>query len=434
MTGEGTCDIGQAILVADSPSPVAAGEGAQDAWGLLRGSGGYPGRGGYHRISGDPTVNDRDLRLHPARDDRPFRVAVAGIGSFTQRVLLPGLLATPGVEVAGICGRTRERASETAARLGVGGAFDDYAAMLDASRPDAVVVATPNDVHAPMVLEAVHRGLHVLCEKPLGTSLAEAEAMERAARGAGVRTAMNFTYRSTTPFRHAWALIQAGAVGHVRHVTVTFHQGVRADPSAPISFRNLRERGGGALLDVGPHMVDALRWLVGEVEAVVGAAQTCITERPAITGGTAVAHVTADDVVSVVVRMRGGATGTVQLSQVTHGRHGYRRIEIAGEAGTLSLEEDRGEPAVVRLAPAGSTAGRLDPVPVPPELDVPFEDFPASHVGRIVRALRGQAPAPGDDRWPGFADGLAAQRVLDGVERSVITGRWVTLNDGIPQG
>lgn len=379
-------------------------------------------------------MNDRQLRPDAEGDAPPFRVVVAGIGSFTQRVLLPGLLATPSVEVAGIFGRTRERVRDTAARLGAGAAFDDYAAMLDATRPDAVVIATPNDVHAPMVLEAVGRGLHVLCEKPLGTNLAEAEAMDRAARGAGVRTAMNFTYRSTTPFRHAWALIKAGAVGHVRHVTVTFHQAVRADPAAPISFRNLRERGGGALLDVGPHMVDALRWLVGEVDAVVGATQTCITTREVVAGGEAHARVTADDVASVVVRMRGGATGTMQLSQVTHGRHGYRRLEIAGDAGTLSLEEDRGEPAVVRHAPAGSTAGRLDPVPVPAGLDVPFEEFPARHVGRMIRALRGKAPAPGEDQWPGFADGLAAQRVLDGVERSAATGQWVTLGDGIRAG
>ena len=377
---------------------------------------------------------DRNLRLKTAPDDAPFRVAVAGIGSFTQRVLLPGLLATPGVQVVGVFGPTRVRVLDTASRLGVAGAFDDYLAMLDATRPDAVVVATPNDLHAPMVFEAVRRGLHVLCEKPLGVNLGEAEEMDRAAREAGVRTAVNFTYRSTTPFRHAWALIQGGAVGRVRHVAVTFHQGVRADPSTPIGFRMLRERGGGALLDVGSHVVDALRWLVGEVDAVVGATQTCITERPAVPGGPPIAHVTADDVASFVVRLQCGATATVQLSQVTHGRHGFRRIEIAGDAGTLSLEEDRGVPAVVRHAPAGPTAGRLDPVPTPPGLEVPFEDFPARHVGRMVRALRGQAPAMGEDAWPGFAEGLAVQRVLDAVERSASTGQWVTLSEGTRTG
>lgn len=357
----------------------------------------------------------------------PFRVAVAGVGSFTQRVLVPGLLATPAVEVVGIFGPTRPKLDEAAARLGISRAFDNYRAMLDASRPDAVVIATPNDLHAPMALDAIARGHHVLCEKPLGISLAEAEAMHDAAREAGVRTAINFTYRSTTAFRHMRSLIRDGAVGRVRHVGVTFHQGVRADPAFPIGFRMLRERGGGALLDVGPHMVDALRWLAGDVEAVVGVTQIEIPVRPAFVGGSPTAQVSADDVVSFIVRLRNGGTGTIQLSQVTHGRHGFRRVEIAGDAGTVSLEEDRAEPPVVRYAPAGSVAGRLDPVPVPSHLDVPFADFPARHVGRMVRALRGQGPVSGDEPWPTFADGLAAQQVLDAVERSAALQRWVTV-------
>jgi predicted dehydrogenase len=339
------------------------------------------------------------------------------------------LLATPGVDVVAIFGPTQVKVDGVATRLGIAAAFDDYVAMLDATQPDATVIATPNDVHAPMAVEAIRRGIHVLCEKPLGVTLAEATAMYDAAREARVRTAMNFTYRSTTPFRHAWTLIRDGAVGRVRHIGVTFHQGVRADEAAPIAFRMLRERGGGALLDVGPHMVDAMRWLAGDVAAVVGVTQISIPMRPAVHGGPPVAHVSADDVVSFIVRLRSGATGTVQLSQVTHGRHGFRRVEIAGDAGTISLEEDRAEPPVVRYAPAGSGSGRLDPVPIPSHLEVPFAEFPARHVGRMVRALRGEAPAPGEDPWPTFADGLAAQRVLDAVERSATSGRWVNVND-----
>ena len=384
---------------------------------------------GYHRRPEVPRVNDRfpDDELAPTTHTRaPFRVAVAGIGSFTQRVLLPGLLATPNVEVVGVFGPTRAKVNDTAARLGITSAFDNYTAMLDAAQPDAVVIATPNDLHAAMALEATARGLHVLCEKPLGVTLAEAEGMHGAAHIAGVRTAVNFTYRSTTPFRHARAMIRDGAVGRVRHVGITFHQGVRADPSVPVAFRMLRERGGGALLDVGPHMIDALRWLVGEVDAVVGATQIDVPFRPAVLGGEAVAPVTADDAVSFIVRLRGGAIGAVQFSQVTHGRHGFRRFEIAGDVGTLSLEEDREEPPVVRYAAAGRAAGRLDPVPVPAHLNSAFTDFPAHHVGRMVRALRGEPPAIGDDPWPTFADGLAAQRVLDAVERSAQSGQWVT--------
>ncbi len=363
-------------------------------------------------------------RLAIRTDDTPrFRVAVAGVGSFSQRVLIPGLVATPGVEVVGLFGPTLAKVSDIAARNGVGASFDDFRRMLDETRPDSVVVATPNDVHHAMVLEAVERGMHVLCEKPLGVTFAEAEEMARAAEVAGVRTAVNFTYRSTVPFKHLWTLVQAGRVGRLRHFAISFQQGIRADPTAPIAFRMLRERGGGALLDVGIHMVDALRWLAGEVVAVSGAARTVVTMRPDAAGGTAIARVTADDTASFVACLEGGATGTVQVSQVAYGRASYRRIELSGDEGTAVLEEERGEPATVRLAPAST--GRFAVVPTPFDIDLPFDEFPRAHAIRIVRRLRGLPPVQGDDAWPGFADGVAAQRVVDAVERSSSGAGWV---------
>jgi predicted dehydrogenase len=115
-----------------------------------------------------------------------------------------------------------------------------------------------------------------------------------------------------------------------------------------------------------------------------------------------------------------GVVGAVQVSQVATGQQNYRRAEIHGSEGSLAMEEDRNLGPEVRLSRRGET--RYTPQPVPAALDVAFDDFPRFHVGRVVAALRGE---PSD--FPTFEDGLKAQLVVDAVEQSLRTGRWVTL-------
>lgn len=348
---------------------------------------------------------------------RPLRVAVAGVGSFAQRVLIPGLIACPEAELVAVFGPTPEKTQNLAQERGIPRAYSEYDLMLDEAEPEAVVIATPNDVHRPMALSAIRRGLAVCSEKPLGVSVAEAREMAEAARAAGVPTAVNFTYRSTNPMRHVERLLAEGRIGQLYHFSISFWQNIRADPRLPLGYRMLRERGGGALHDIGVHMMDLLRWWFGEIEAVCGATHTAIPERPASAG---IGRVTADDTASFVVRLAGSVSGTVQVSQVATGRQNYRRVELFGSEGSLVMEEDRTFGPEVRLARPGDTSFALEPLP--PDLDVAFDDFPHFHLGRIVAALRGEATG-----WPGFEDGLRAQIAIESVEESQRTGRWVTL-------
>jgi predicted dehydrogenase len=358
----------------------------------------------------------------PARETRSgggrLRVAVAGVGSFSQRVLIPGLLACPDAELVAIFGPTAEKSRRIAAEKGVAAAYSDYEAMLDEARPQAVVVATPNDVHYAMGMAALRRRLAVFSEKPLAMTLPQAEELAAAAREAGVPTAVNFTYRSTNGTRHVERLLREGRIGEVYHFSLTFWQNIRADPQTPLGYRMLRERGGGALLDIGVHLLDLLAWWFGPLAAVSGASRTVIGERPAPGGGTG--RVTADDTASFVVRLESGAAGTVQVSQVAHGRQNYRRFEVFGSEGAVVMEEDRTFGPEVRLARPGETT--FTPQPIPPDLDVAFEEFPRFHLSRVVQALRG-----GATDWPTFEDGLRAQRALAAVEASERSGAWVPL-------
>ncbi len=347
-----------------------------------------------------------------------LRIAVAGVGSFTQRVLIPGLIACPDAVLVAVFGPTREKTEKIAAERGIPRAFSAYDQMLDETKPDAVVIATPNDVHCSMALAAIERGLHVFCEKPLGLTVEEAERMAGAARAAGVRTAVNFTYRSTNPMRHVHRLIQEGRVGTPYHFLISFWQSIKTDPAVPLAYRMLRERGGGALLDVGVHMCDLVRWYFGDIEAVTGGTFIAIPERPTENGGRG--RVTADDTATFVLRLTSGALGAVQVGQVASGRQNYRRVELFGSAGAIFMEEDRSHGPEVRVASRGEVGFALDPLPE--DLNVSFDDFPRFHMSRAVAALRGER-----DDWPTFEDGLKAQRVVNAVDEAQRTGRWVTV-------
>jgi predicted dehydrogenase len=131
--------------------------------------------------------------------------------------------------------------------------------------------------------------------------------------------------------------------------------------------------------------------------------------------------VTADDTASFVVRLASGVVGAVQVSQVATGQQNYRRAEIHGSEASVAMEEDRSFGPEVRLARRGET--RYQALPVPADIDVAFDDFPSFHLSRVVAALRGER-----SDFPTFEDGLKAQLVVDAVEESLRTGRWVTLS------
>jgi predicted dehydrogenase len=347
-----------------------------------------------------------------------LRVAVAGVGSFSQRVIIPGLLACPAAELVAVFGPTAAKTEGIAAERGIARAYSDFEQMLDDARPQALVVATPNDLHYPMAKAALRRGMAVFCEKPLAMTVAQAEELVDLARGAGIATAVNFTYRSTTGTRHVEHLIRQGRIGELYHFSITFWQNIRADPHLPLGYRMLRERGGGALLDIGVHMMDLLAWWFGPIEAVCGLTRTVIPERPRPEGGRGA--VTADDTASFLVRLAGGAAGTVQVSQVAIGRQNYRRFEASGSEGSVVMEEDRTFGPEVRLAAPGEIAYAVQPVPE--DIDVAFDDFPRFHLSRVVAALRGEA-----SDWPSFEDGLRAQRAVAAVEASGAGGGWITV-------
>lgn len=340
-----------------------------------------------------------------AREDR-LRVGVVGINNRIQRVILRGLAASQRAVVAAVCSRSAEKAARVARELGAE-PFTDYQEMLARGAIDAVVVETPVELHHPMVMAALAAGKHVACEKPLARSAAQAREMERTARAAGLRTAVNFTYRSGTHQRYFAEVLADGEIGELLHFEIGYWQARQLFPETPTK---------GALDDVGPHAFDLLRWWAGaagagEVEAVCSL-EAGLPGLPA--GGQPTWH--------GLVRLTGGATGVVQVSRVAAGYSNAVTASFHGRKGALSLRFDVNEGAVA-LARLGKARpeGRWTPLQVPPELAVSFEDFPAYHMDRIVGALRGE------EEFPGFTEGLRVQEIQDAATASAAEGRWVSV-------
>lgn len=347
--------------------------------------------------------------------------------------------------MAVVCGRDRVRTEAAAGRLGWAEAVTDWRTVLDRDDVQVVDICTPGDTHAEIAVAALDAGKHVLCEKPLANTVAEAEVMaEAAARAAanGVRSAVGFTYRRVPALSLARDLVAQGRLGRVHHVRAQYLQDWIVDPSAPLSWRLQKERAGsGALGDIGAHIVDAAQFILGDtIREVSGTLETFVSERPlaaehAGLSGTAASAgtgpVTVDDAALFLARFAGGALGSFEATRFANGRKNAIRIEINGSAGSLAFDfEDMNVLHYYDGTDDAAVAGFRRIVVTEPQH--PYVDawWPAGHGLGYEHAFTHQAVdfvravAAGTDPTPSFADGLQLQRVLAAVEASAASRTW----------
>ena len=203
--------------------------------------------------------------------------------------------------LAAICGRDRAATEAAADRLGWAAAETDWRALIARDDVQLIDIAAPGGVHAPIAIAALQAGKHVLCEKPLANTLAEAERMSAAADAAfpsGARAMVGFNYRRVPALALARRLVEQGRIGTLRHVRAVYLQDWLVDPDSPLTWRMQAEQAGsGALGDLGAHIVDLARFLTGdEIAGVSAVSATFVEERPLLDGEGA-GEVTVDDAV-----------------------------------------------------------------------------------------------------------------------------------------
>ena len=329
-----------------------------------------------------------------------------------------------------VVGRDAAATRAAARRYGWHHAETDWRALIGRDDVQLVDICTPGDTHAEIAIAALDAGKHVLCEKPLANTLAEAEAMAAAAGRAaqhGVRAMVGFNYRRVPAIALARRLVNDGRLGGIRHVRAAYLQDWLADVSVPLTWRLQQERAGsGALGDIGAHAVDLAQYLSGEhLTGVSGVLNTFVPERPVAGDPGQTGPVTVDDAALFSGRLAAGALAAFEATRVAAGRKNALTVELNGELGSLSFDLERlNELNFYDRTESENTAGFRRILVTEPSHPYLEAWWPPGHVLGWEHTFVHQARdllvdiAGGDDPEPSFADGLQVQRVLDAVASS----------------
>jgi predicted dehydrogenase len=331
---------------------------------------------------------------------------VVGLNPRIRRSILAGIAGSRRARLAAVCSRDPAKAAGATAEFG-GRPYSSYEAMLEDRSVEAVFIATPHHLHHPMALAAIAAGRQVVCEKPLALTLGEAEEMAAAALRSGRPHAVNFTYHSLPGQAWVARLVEQGEAGTIRHLDLTYWQAREALPDA---------KRGDALLEVGSHEIDLAAWWgalgrAGSIRSVVSQEWRPDTTLPEWT-----------PIWAALARTDGGAVLALQANRVAAGWRNGIVARIVGDEGavTLRFDTDAVEVEVARFGDGGPE-GVARPRPIPPDLAVSYQEFPAYHLDRLAAALQGQG------EFPDFAYGLAIQRIIDAMQRSAAEGRWIAI-------
>ncbi len=255
---------------------------------------------------------------------------------------LPYMIYPPPAvpRLVAVAGRNEEGVQEAARRYGYERSYTDWRAMLQDPDVQLFDNVGPNDQHAEPSIAAAEAGKHIICEKPIARNAAEARRMLDAVNKAGVKHMVAFNYRFVPAIRYAYDLIQSGALGEIYHFRAVYLQEWIADPNFGMVWRlDKATAGSGALGDLGAHIIDLGRFLIGEPKSVMAMTRTFIPDRPTGDGGTA--HVDVDDAFEAVVQFANGAVGTLEASRFCPGRKNYEVFEINGSKGSLRFNLER---------------------------------------------------------------------------------------------
>ncbi|WP_204517209.1 Gfo/Idh/MocA family oxidoreductase [Brevibacillus fulvus] len=379
---------------------------------------------------------------------KPIRVGMIGykfMGKAHSHALrdLPFFFEPAGVPVLqAIAGRDEAALKQSAEKMGWSSYETDWRRLIERDDIDLIDIVTPNHTHAEMAIAAAQAGKHVLCEKPLARSVAEARQMRDAVNKAGVIHMICHNYRFAPAVQFAKKLIEQGRLGKIYHIRATFLQDWLMDPEFPLTWRLRKEvSGSGSLGDLGAHIIDLARFLVGEINEVVAMLETFVKERPlgemdqhlrGRPGNGQRAPVEVDDAAVFLARFDNGALGVFEATRFSKGNRAGNRFEINGERGSLRWDMENMNNLQVYLD--GDEAGLQGFRTINcTEVEHPYAAayWPAGHIigyehtfiNLMLELCNGIAN--GCNPAPNFEDGLRNQLVLAAVERSDQTGRWV---------
>ena len=350
-----------------------------------------------------------------------------------------------------ICGRTEHLVKQAAEEFGWEEYCTDWEEVIKRDDIDLIDVATPTNMHKDISIAAIKAGKHVFCEKPIALSAKEAREMLEAAEKSGIVHMLGHNYRRVPAIALAKKIIDEGKLGKIYHFRGVYLQDWIMDPNFPLTWQlDKKIAGAGAHADLNSHIVDLARYLVGELDKVIGMEETFIKRRPKapveeklnsmLTNegkvSTEYGDVTVDDTTAFLVKFKDGAVGTFEASRFAGGRKNHERIEINGSKGTLSFNFERMNelkywskeddlevqgfrtimvtegchPYISAWWPAGHVIG--------------YENTFVNEFADLFKCIRDNTKAQ-----PNFYDGWKNAQVLDAVAKSIRTLTWENVDE-----
>jgi len=367
---------------------------------------GYGGIGKLH------TVNWRNLHLY--YPDIPVKLSLRGAAA-----------------------KTRDSADQAVQQGGFEYGTTDYQELLDDTEIDLIDICTPNNLHYPIFMAALEADKHIYCEKPLALNLEEAEEMLRLAESSDGIIQLAFNYRFIPAIMKAKQLIDEGFLGEVINFRAQYFHTGYLNPDKPMSWRLSQDiSGGGALVDLGSHVIDLMLYLAGPFKRIMAQTKTFIAQRPVGAGSRETAEVLVDDHAQLMVELTAGGVGIVEVSRVAQGTTDNLNFEIHGSQGSIKFDVmdpnwlyvyDAGE----AKDPLGGNHGfkQIQTMHCYPGNQIPGVRSLVNAMGmhansqyQLIRAIRGLQPAS-----PSTRDGYNVQQVLDASYRSARDERWIEL-------
>jgi predicted dehydrogenase len=370
-----------------------------------------------------------------------LRIGLIGSGYIgrAHAIALHSAAAVFGADYAVECvtlgDATPERAQQAARALGFSRGTADWRSLVADPGIDVVDICTPNHLHADMALAAIAAGKHVYCEKPLALDLQQSRALVAAARRAKVCNAIGFNYICNPMLQVARELIAAGELGDVIGFRGAYFEDYMSDPGVPYSWRCERKlAGSGALADLGSHLINMARFLLGPIARVSANLRTVHGARVDRASGER-RTVENEDMVQALVEFSSGICGTMEISRVATGYKCGLAVAVHGTRGTLLFDQERmNELELYAAADAAGRRGFRTILAGPEHGDyaafcpapghgLGINDLKVIEVRNLIRAIR-----TGSEAAPDFSEGLRVQEVMSAMELASQQRGWVDVD------
>ncbi len=360
-------------------------------------------------------------------------VGVLGAHAWAEKAHLPGYAAYDRARLVAICDVIPERARAMAQMFGIEKIYSEARDLINDPDVEMVDVCTPTETHLPLSLAVIEAGKHVLCEKPLAHDAKDAFMAARAADAKGVRTKLGFTFRYSPAIRQIHAWIQDGTLGEIFHVHGLEQNSQFLDPNFPLrqvsSDANWNELIPSSIVGYGSHLLDLVRWCVGEFRSVASSMKNFIPQR-VVRGFDGLQKIQVEDGTVALAEFASGAHGILQTSYIAVGNYPGVELRVYGSKGAAvaRLVEEFGIAETLHFATPDSVEFKKIEIPasaLPPgtTLETPWPElYYRNLVRHFVDEILDHTPAECT-----FFDGAKSQEVVNAIVKAHLERRWVDL-------